>query len=231
MARSHRRRPRATGQHSDPLPGLTAPEAATQKKSLHASERDTERVRTLRAAFWETVKALDVHRLKLVDESGATLALLRRYGRAMPGQRVVEHVPDNYGNHYPMLAALGLEGLAAPWVVDGAVHGDIFRCWVREVWCPTLQPGDIVLWDNLSAHQVSGVEAVLTARGARLLRLSPYAPDCNPIEQCWSKMNTFLRRVKARTVEALIDAIKHALDTVTEAAIRGWFTHCGYSIQ
>jgi transposase len=166
-----------------------------------------------------------------VDESGATLAMIRRYGRATPGQRVVDHGPDNSGDNYTMLAALGLKGLEAPWVVDGAVNGDIFRCWVREVLCPTLQPGDIVLWDNLSAHKVAGVEDLLTARGARLLRLSPYSPDFNPIEQCWSKRKTFLRRTKARTVEALIDAIKQALDTVTAADICGWFTHCGYSVQ
>lgn len=174
---------------------------------------------------------LDVHRLKFVDESGATLAMIRRYGRATPGQRVVDHVPDNYGVNYTMLAAMGLDGLHAPWVVDGAVNGDIFRWWVRDILCPTLRPGDIVLWDNLSAHKVAGVEALLAARGARLLRLSPYSPDFNPIEQCWSKIKTGLRRAKARTVDALIDAIKQALDTITEADIRGWFTHCGYSIQ
>lgn len=157
--------------------------------------------------------------------------MIRRYGRATPGQRVVEHVLDNYGKNYTMLAAVGLDGLHAPWVVDGAVNGDIFRWWVRDTLCPTLQPGDIVLWDNLSAHKVAGVEELLTARGTRLIRLSPYAPDFNPIEQCWSKIKTFLRRAKVRTVEALIDAIKHAFDTVTEADIRGWFTHCGYSIQ
>jgi transposase len=207
------------------------PETATEKKSLHASEQDTERVQTLRAACQETVQALDVHRLKFVDESGATLAMIRRYGRATPGQRVVDHVPDNYGTNYTMLAAIGLDGLHAPWVVDGAVNGDIFRCGVRDILGPTLRPGDIVLWDNLSAHKVAGVEEVLTARGARLIRLSPYSPDFNPLEQCWSKMKTFLRQAKARTVEALIEAIKHALDTVTTADIRGWFTHCGYSIQ
>ena len=157
--------------------------------------------------------------------------MIRHYGRAAPGQRVMDHVPDNYGTNYTMLAALGLDGLHAPWVVDGAVNGDIFRCWVRAILCPTLRPGDIVLWDNLSAHKVAGVEELIAARGARLLRLSPYAPDFNPIEQCWSKLKTSLRRAKARTVEALIDAIKHALDTVTEADIRGWFTHCGYALQ
>jgi len=89
----------------------------------------------------------------------------------------------------------------------------------------------MVLGENLSAHQVAGGEELLTARGARLLRLSPSAPDFNPIEPGWSKITTWRRRAKARTVEALIDAITHALDTVTEADIRGWCTHCGSSIQ
>jgi transposase len=157
--------------------------------------------------------------------------MTRRDGRATPGQRVADHVPDNSGANYTLLAAVGLDGLHAPWVVDGAVNGDIFRCWVRDILGPTLGPGDIVLWENLAAHKVAGGEELLTARGARLLRLSLYSPDCNPMEQCWSKRKTFLRRAKARTIEALIDAIKHARDTVTEADIRGWFTHCGYSLQ
>jgi hypothetical protein len=177
------------------------------------------------------VQDLDVGRLKCVDESGVNLAMTRRFGRATPGQRVVESVPDNYGSHQTMLAALGLDGLDAPWVVDGAVNGAIFHCWVSEVLCPTWQPGDIVLWDKLSAHQVTGVEALLMTRGARLLRLSPYAPDFNPIEQCWSQSKTCLRRAKARTVEALIEAIKEALDSVTAADIRGWFEHCGYPVH
>jgi transposase len=157
--------------------------------------------------------------------------MTRRYGRAAPGQRVVDSVPANYGANHTMLAAIGLDGLHAPWVVDGAVNGDIFRCWVGEVLGPTLQPGDVVLWDNLAAHKVAGVEALITARGARLLWLSPYSPDFNPLEQCWSKIKTWLRQAKARTVEALMDAIKHALDTITEADIRGWFTHCGYPVH
>jgi transposase len=185
----------------------------------------------LRTAFRTTVQDLDVRRLIFVDESGVNLAMTRRFGRATPGQRVVDSVPDNYGSNQTMLAALSLAGLDAPWVVDGAVNGAIFHCWVSEVLCPTLQPGDIVLWDNLSAHKVTGVEALLAARGARLLRLSPYSPDFNPIEQCWSKIKTFLRRAKARTIEALIAAIKEALDTVTVVDIRGWFEHCGYPVH
>lgn len=203
---------------------------AVKKTSLHASERETERVRTLRTAFGETVQALEVHRWKLVDESGATLAMIRRDGRATPGPRVVDHVPVHDGDHSTMLAALGLNGLHAPGVSDGAVHGDILRCWVRESLCPSIQPGDVVLGDHLSAHNVAGLAELITACGARLLPLSPYSPDFNPIEPCWSKLNTYWRRAKARTVDAWFDAIKQALDTITEADIRGWFLPCSYPI-
>jgi transposase len=157
--------------------------------------------------------------------------MLRLYGRATPGQRVVDHLPDHYGTNQTIVAALGLDGLDAPWVVDGAINGAIVSSWVREVLGPTLQPGAIVRWENLSAHKGAGVEELLAMRGARLLWLSPYSPDFNPMEQGWSKSKTCLRRAKARTVEALIEAIKEALDTVTPADIRGWFGHCGYSIQ
>ena len=210
---------------------MTAPPAAGKKKSLHAAERDPERVHTLRLALRGTVHDLAVGRLPCVDESGVHWAMTRRCGRAPPGQRVVDSVPDHYGSNQTRLAALGLDGLEAPWGVDGAVHGASFHCGGREGLGPTLQPGAIGLGDNLSAHKGTGVEALLVARGARLLRLSPDLPDFHPIEQCWSKIKTFLRRAKARTVEALSEAIKEALASVTTADSRGWFAHCGYPVH
>jgi hypothetical protein len=102
----------------------------------------------------------------------------RRYGRATPGHRVVDHVPANYGINYTMLAALGGDGLEAPWVVDGAVNGDIFRWWVRHVLCPTLQPGDIMRWDNPTTllNELSRQGAFSCARD----RPGEYAVACPP---------------------------------------------------
>ena len=157
--------------------------------------------------------------------------MTRRDGRATLGQRVVESVTDHDGPKQTMRAALSLDELDAPWVVDGAVHGALFHCWGSEVWGPTVQPGAIVLWDKLSAHKVAGVAELLAARGARLLRLAPSSPDCNPMEQCWSKSKTYVRRAKARTGEAWIAAIKEALDTITVADIRGWFEYCSYPVH
>ncbi len=114
--------------------------------------------------------------------------------------------------------------------IAGATAADVFRAYVHEVLCPTLRKGDIVVADNLSAHKAAGVQEALAAKGARLLYLPPYSPDFSPIEQCWSKIKTFLRGVKARTADALDEALAQAIGLVTKSDIRGWFRHCGYSL-
>ncbi len=170
-------------------------------------------------------------RLKFLDEMGSNLALTRLYGRAAPGERVAEGVPQNYGENVTTLAAIGLGGLSAPMTVNGAVDGAVFLAYVREVLSPTLCEGDIVVMDNLGAHKVEGVREAIEARGARLEYLPPYSPDLNPIEKCWSKVKTYLRRAKARTREALEAALREALATVTQADALAWFVHCGYPVH
>jgi transposase len=172
-----------------------------------------------------------VTQLKFIDEAGATLAMTRLYGRARPGERVVDSVPQNYGSSQTMLGCLSLDGVSAPWVIEGAVDGEVFLTWVREVLGPTLRPGDVVVMDNLTAHKVVGVEQSISAHGARLIYLSPYSPDFNPIELCWSKIKTFLRKAKSRTIEALIEAIKQALATISKSDALAWFAHCGYTVH
>ena len=155
----------------------------------------------------------------------------RTYGRALPGARVVEGVPSDYGSNYTLLATLGLDGLHAPWLLAGALDGEAFRIYIKEVLAPVLQAGDILLLDNLATHKVAGIVELLAARGARLEFLSPYSPDFNPIERCWSKIKTYLRKAKARTYEALVQAIREALATITETDIRAWVKFCGYAIH
>jgi transposase len=204
---------------------------AAQKKSLHASERDTARVLKAREQYRETSASLDLERLKFVDESGVNLALTRLFGRAPKGQRVVDGVPKNYGDNVTLLGALSTAGVEALMSVNGATDSEVFLVFVREVLSPTLSEGDVVVWDNLGAHRSQAVREVIEAKGARLLFLPPYSPDMNPIERCWSKIKTFLRAAKARSREALDAAIKEALTTVTESDARAWFTHCGYTLN
>jgi len=185
----------------------------------------------LRSAWWERAADFVIERLKFLDESGSNLALTRFYGRAAPGVRVAEGVPQNYGENVTMLAAIGLGGVSAPMTVNGAVDGEVFLIYVREVLAPTLSAGDIVVMDNLGAHRVAGVREAIEAAGARLEYLPPYSPDFNPVEKCWSKVKTYLRRAKARTREALEAALTEALLTISEADARAWFTHCRYPVH
>ena len=157
--------------------------------------------------------------------------MTRRYGRAAPGARVLEALPSDYGSNYTLIAAISLQGLQAPWVLEGALNGASFQVYLDQVLGPTLEAGDILLMDNLSSHKVAGVAALVAKRGARVEYLSPYSPDYNPIEKCWSKIKTYLRRAKARTYDALMQAIQEALQTITESDICAWFEYCGYSLQ
>jgi transposase len=208
-----------------PAPGLT-----TQKKSLHASERDTPRVQHAREAYRQRITALDLRRLKFVDESGVNLAMTRLYGRAPAGERAMGSVPQNYGPNVTMLGTLGVQGLEAVMTVDGATDTEVFRTYVKQVLGPTLTPGDIVVMDNLQAHKAVGVQQAIARRGARLRYLPPYSPDLSPIELCWAKLKTALRKAKARTRAALDGAIAEAMTTVSHTDVWGWFKHCGYPL-
>jgi transposase len=212
------------------VPGAAARGAPAEKKSLHASERDTPRVQQARAIYQQRITALDLRRLKFVDESGVNLAMTRLYGRAPTGERVVGSVPQNYGPNVTLLGALGVHGLHAVMTVDGATDTEVFRTYVKQVLGPTLTPGDIVVMDNLRAHKAVGVQQAIARRGARLLYLPPYSPDLSPIEPCWSKVKTALRKAKARTRAVLDTAMTVALDTVTASDAHGWFRHCGYAL-
>ena len=159
------------------------------------------------------------------------MAMTRLYGRGARGARVVETVPQNYGENITMLASLSLSGIAAAMTINGAVDGVVFKVYIEEVLSPTLKAGDVVVMDNLPAHKVSGVRELIEARGAKLIYLPPYSPDLNPIEKCWSKIKTYLRKAKARTREELEKALREALLLITEEDARGWFKSCGYAIH
>ena len=204
---------------------------AGQKKSLHASERDTPRVEQARTEYQELIEPLDLGRLHFVDESGVNIAMTRLYGRAPRGERVIGSVPQNYGQNVTMLASMGLEGVGAVMTVNGATDADVFRAYVGQVLSPTLRPGDIVVMDNLPAHKAAGIKQMIEGAGAELIYLPPYSPDLSPIERCWSKIKTYLRKAKARTREALELALKQALATITESDALSWFVHCGYAVR
>ena len=168
---------------------------------------------------------------KFLDESGINIDLTRLYGRAAPGERVVDSVPQPSGPQTTTLAVIGWNGITAPQVLSGSVNGTVFYGYIEQCVLPTLQSGDLLFMDNLSAHKVAGLEELVCSHGAHLIYLPPYSPDFNPIELAWAKVKSILRRIKARTFSDLIDALKQALETITTQDIRAWFAHCGYAIN
>ena len=154
--------------------------------------------------------------------------MTRRYGRAPRGQRLVAPVPHGHWKTSTFVAGLRTTGLTAPLVVDGAMNGDIFRTYVEQVLAPTLVPGDIVILDNLGSHKVAGVREAIEARGASLVYLPPYSPDLNPIEQAFAKLKALLRKIAARTMSALWDALGDIVARFTPQECANYLANAGY---
>jgi transposase len=211
---------------SAPTDGLAA-----KKKSLRAQEQDTPENRERREAWQEQMKPIDPRLWVFVDESGVTTEMTRRYGRAPRGERVREATPAGHWSTLTLLGAMNAEGLLATMTVESPTDGEVMRAYLEQVLCPRLQPGQIVVMDNLGAHKVEGVRELIEAAGAKLLYLPPYSPDFNPIEQCWAKVKQKLRSLKARTVESLQEAISEAIATITPDNASAGFAHCGYDLH
>jgi transposase len=184
----------------------------------------------LRREFARRIAAVDVKRLRFLDEAGVNIAMTRLYGRAPRGERVVDAVPENWGENVSMIGVISSAGVTAAMHVEQAVDGDVFEVFVREVLAPKLSEGDVVVWDNLNVHKNSAARKAIEAAGARIEPLPPYSPDLNPIEKMWSKLKSKLRAKGARTVEALEAAISEAFTAVTPGDAEGWFKSCGYQL-
>ena len=196
-----------------------------QAKTVAASERDD----GARARWRERVAGIDPGRLVFVDECGSNVGLAPLRARAPRGERAFGRAPRNRGKNTTLLASMGAEGMGPCAAVEGATTSAVFEAYVEQVLAPALSPGQVVVLDNLSAHKGERVRELVGARGCELLFLPAYSPDLSPIEEAFSKLKALLRREKARTKEALLEALGRALDAIDERDARGWFAHCGYT--
>ena len=164
-----------------------------------------------------------------LDETGITTNLLRRYGRAPRGARVHDHAPCGRWQTSTFLAALRVTGLTAPGVFDGAIDGESFRAYIEQILVPTLQPGDIVIADNLGAHKVAGIQRALQAAGATLWYLPPYSPDLNPIELCFAKAQGPRSHRSLSPHRDALAVLGECLAHFSPDECRNYVRHCGYS--
>ena len=154
--------------------------------------------------------------------------MTRFYARSPQGTRAYGSAPRNWGDNVSTLGALTLRGTLEPMCINGSTTGPVFLAFLKHFLVPQLWPGAVVVMDNLGAHKVKGVQEAIEAAGARLLYLSPYSADFNPIEMAWSKLKTFLRKTAARTTDALDQAIGEDWRAVSAQDAHGYFAHCGY---
>lgn len=181
-------------------------------------------------ASWQLDQALlDPSKLVFIDETGSSTSMARLYGRAKRGLRAMGRVPWGHWKVVTFTAALRVDGVVAPFVIDRPMNGAIFVEYIRQCLVPVLRPGDIVVMDNLSAHKNEQVRSLIESAGAELRYLPPYSPDFNPIEQFFAKLKALLRKARERTVPAIYDRIGSLLDQCAHDQYHGYFTNSGYA--
>jgi len=167
--------------------------------------------------------------LVFIDESWAKTNMTRLRGRSLRGTRLIGYAPAGHWHTTTLIAALDYRGIRCSATVDGAVNRDVFEAFIEQVLVPTLQPGQIVVMDNLSSHKGRRVGEMIESAGATLLYLPPYSPDLNPIEMAFSKIKQLLRSLAARTRDALWRNIQPILNRITPSDAIGYFNHAGYA--
>ena len=155
--------------------------------------------------------------------------MVRLHGRAPRGKRLLSAVPFGHWKTTTFVGALRLTGLTAPMVLDGAMNGRAFLAYVRQALAPTLEPGDVVIMDNLPAHKMPAVRAAIEAVGAQLFLLPPYSPDMNPIEMAFAKLKALLRQNPKRTVESLWRKVGELIPHFLPAECANYFRAAGYA--
>ena len=171
---------------------------------------------------------MDGERFVFIDETAATTAMTRLSGWGPRGERLVDAAPAGHWKTTTFVAGLRASGIIAPLVLDGPMTGAVFRAYVEQMLAPALEPGDVVAMDTLSPHKVAGVKEAIRAAVASVLYLPSYSPDFNPIEQLFAKLKALLRKVAARTQDALWETIGTSLEDFTLAECHNYIVNSGY---
>ena len=172
--------------------------------------------------------ALNPARLVFVDECGTHTSMTRRRARAARGVRARGAVPRNRGSVTTLIAGVSLAGMSAAMTVEGGTDTAVFATYLERVLLPTLSAGQVIVVDNVGAHQPDRIRHLVAAAGCQLVFLPAYSPDLSPIEEAFSKFKALIKAAAARTRAALDAAIAAALNAVTAADVAGWFAHAGY---
>jgi transposase len=195
---------------------------------LYASEQNRPDVARARRRWCRQQRLLDSTALVFLDETAITTSMVRTRGRSPRGDRLVDYAPHGHWKTVTFIAGLRHDRMVAPFVIEGAMNGEIFRAYIEQCLAPTLEPGDIVVLDNVSTHKVNGVAEAIEAAGATLRYLPQYSPDLNPIEQAFSKLKALLRKAAERTVQALGRRVGEIFTSFTRDDCSNFLLNSGY---
>jgi len=193
-----------------------------------AGERDRPDVARRRAQWIKYQGRIEPQRLVFIDETWTKTNMAPLRGWAPRGQRFVAKVPHRRWKTTTFVAALRLDRIEAPWLLEGPIDGESFRTYVERVLVPTLREGDVVIMDNLGSHKGKVVRGLIRSTGAKLFFLPKYSPDLNPIEQVFAKLKHLLRKAAARTLDTVCAAIAEVLNAYTPAECANYFRNSGY---
>lgn len=182
-----------------------------------------------RRTRWKTYQSrISVSRLVFIDETWVKTNMAPLRGWGPRGQRLKATAPFGHWKTQTFIAALRHDRIDAPWVIDGPINGQLFLIYVEKILAPTLQPGDVVILDNLGSHKTKAARAAVRAAGAHLIFLPPYSPDLNPIEQVFAKLKHLMRKAQPRDVEATWRKAGQLLDLFTPQECAHYFANAGY---
>jgi len=142
----------------------------------------------------------------------------------------VAYEPKQRAKNITIIGALGVQGFLLADLVEGGMKKSHFIAFMMAL-LALLKPGQAVVLDNLRSHHAKEVKALAAAAGIYLIYLPPYSPDLNPIEEAWSKFKAWLRKIRARTIDALESGVESGLDRITRQDVLGWSTHAGYPVS
>lgn len=235
---------------------------ASEKKTLRSSQAKSERgdayasdlaegkaldanaSALLRVNYWKQVKQVDLENLVFLDEMGVLLGLIRTHARAAPGERAYDYKPFYRGSKVSVIGAITVSKVLAVMTLNDSMDASAFQVYISKCLVPQLWKGAVVVMDNLPAHKVKAIAPLIEAVGAKILYLSPYSPEFNPIEHWWCSafaqivarrlerfafaLKAFLRQFSPKTSKRVDLLIKIAMHLIDPQHLRNWFAHCCY---
>lgn len=182
----------------------------------------------MRVDYWAQAKGIDLKDLVFLDEMGVLLGIMRTHARALPGERAYDFKPFYRGSKVSVIGAITVSKVLAVMTIDDSMDAAAFQVYVSKCLVPQLWKGAVLVMDNLPAHKGKAIAPLIEAVGARVLYLSPYSPEFNPIEHWWSQLKVFLRQFSPMTSKRVDTLIKIAMDLMDPNHLRNWFAHCCY---